>query len=159
MQRLPWDTYLRWTSQYEPSMRKTHLTHQKYHGIAYTYLLLIFPNLRCLPGRKHAGDMFCMFSSHLLYTLKGDNMFVDDMSKNTPLTLGYPSWTPHRDELDIIDACEGGEATHPKILASYHWYWCWEIDGKVRESNSHSPLRSCGVDLASVCWNRQVTGK
>ena len=32
-------TYLRWTSQYEPSMRKTHLTHQKYHGIAYTYLL------------------------------------------------------------------------------------------------------------------------
>ena len=25
-------------------------------------------------------------SSHLLYTMKGDNMFVDDMSKNTPLT-------------------------------------------------------------------------
>ena len=33
----------------------------------------------------------CMFSSHLLYTLKGHNMFVDDMSKNTPLTLGSPS--------------------------------------------------------------------
>jgi hypothetical protein len=32
-----------------------------------------------------------MFIGHLLYILKGDNMFVDDMSKNTPLTLGSPS--------------------------------------------------------------------
>jgi hypothetical protein len=40
--------------QNESSMRTAHLTHQKYHGIAYTYLLLIFPEFRCLPGRKHA---------------------------------------------------------------------------------------------------------
>ena len=35
--------------------------------------------------------MLCMFIGHHLYILKGDNMFVDEMSKNTPLTLGSPS--------------------------------------------------------------------